>query len=317
MAVHPLLPEPRPADWRALAAAQRGLITFSQLLALGVSEDSICRLLRAGHLVVVHDGVFRVAGVELDWAATALAAVLAPRRRAWLTGMSSLRHQGLRDGIQAPALEVLVEGRALPLLGDTITVHRTVSLPECDKTVVDGIPCVTAARVSVEEARTRSRVELTNLVDRIVGARLAKRSEIHGRAADLRPGRLGCGYLCELTQPGADGLFNSWLERAGANAFRAHGVPEATWNVPIHDRNGTFLRIADAWFAGARIDVELDGPRFHSTPAQLANDRRIDRLAGIDGILVLRYSYTDVVERPRWVASQICAALEARSSLAR
>lgn len=315
MALHPLLPvDPPPAhEWQKLAAAQRGLITFAQLLALGLNRAKILRLLRAGHLTVVHDSVFLVAGAAFDWTTGALAAVLAPHRPAYLAGDAALWHQGLRKGGEAPAYSICVEGRARALLGDDITVHRTLSLPECDHMVVDGIPCLTPARICVDRSLVLDLVELAALIDDIIGARLAKRTQIHARAVALLKGRPRCQALVELTQPGAEGIYNSWLERTGATAMRAGGLPEAQWNVPIHDSHGGFLRLADAWFPAQRINVELDGPRFHRTTAQQANDRRIDRRAGIDGILVLRYGYADVVNRPGWMVAEIRTALEARS----
>ena len=60
-----------------------------------------------------------------------------------------------------------------------------------------------------------------------------------------------------------------------------------------------------------RLIVELDGPRAHSTPAQLASDAKRQEWLESRGYTVIRFTHDDVRHRPDWVATRVRAALAA------
>src|SRR5687768_11877450 len=78
-----------------LFQAQLGIASRAQLLAAGVHRDAIGRELRAGRLVRVHDGVYRLASAtespeQILFAATLAVsdAVVSHRSAAWLHGFA-------------------------------------------------------------------------------------------------------------------------------------------------------------------------------------------------------------------------------------
>src|SRR5690242_9658862 len=86
----------------ALATRAHGVVTRQQLLAVGLSASAIARLVRAGWLIVVHPGVYRVGHVAPSTDAKYLAAVLACGDRALLSGCAAAWWLGVIRGDPPP-----------------------------------------------------------------------------------------------------------------------------------------------------------------------------------------------------------------------
>ena len=78
------------------------------------------------------------------------------------------------------------------------------------------------------------------------------------------------------------------------------------------------------WYEGARgvVDfaepasrtiVEADGRRWHASEQAMVEDRRRDRLAATNGWLVLRVTWSDVVDRPEATVAEIEAVVARRT----
>jgi len=61
-----------------------------------------------------------------------------------------------------------------------------------------------------------------------------------------------------------------------------------------------------------RIAIEVDSVRWHSGLRAIHRDNRRQNLLAARGWLVLCFEWDDIVGRPKWVAQQILAAIEAR-----
>ncbi|MFN8150860.1 MAG: DUF559 domain-containing protein [Solirubrobacterales bacterium] len=64
-------------------------------------------------------------------------------------------------------------------------------------------------------------------------------------------------------------------------------------------------------WAERMLIVELDGPRAHSTPAQLMADAARQKFLESLGYTVVRFTDEDVFGRPGWVMAQTREALAA------
>ena len=135
---------------------------------------------------------------------------------------------------------------------------------------------------------------------------------MYRRAVHLLPGRPRAQRLIDLTEPGADGTFRSWLERHAGSVFRKAGLPEPEWNVAVHDGDGLIGVVDVLW--RPKVIVELEGIRFHSMPSQLGRDRYKLRRLVLSGWIVLPFSWHDLVKRPEAVVDQIRRALATRPS---
>jgi len=106
----------------------------------------------------------------------------------------------------------------------------------------------------------------------------------------------------------------SVLERLFLRLVRAHGLPSPDLQVIRLLEDGGRVRV-DAQYTEARVVVEIDGHAHHASRRQRQRDAERDAALALEGWVVLRFTYDDVVERPTYVARTIRRAL-ARASAA-
>ena len=87
--------------------------------------------------------------------------------------------------------------------------------------------------------------------------------------------------------------------------------------VSRHVRIGPLRRRfeADFYHAGARLDIETDGKRYHNDDAKRRRDLERDAILASVGIQTIRLTYEDVMGRPRWCQRMIADAIRARSGM--
>jgi very-short-patch-repair endonuclease len=68
-------------------------------------------------------------------------------------------------------------------------------------------------------------------------------------------------------------------------------------------------RVRDFYWPDCRLVVEADSFGWHSSPSALNDDRERDVELTLAGYHVLRFTYEQVTERPRYVVDAILAAL--------
>jgi hypothetical protein len=129
-------------------------------------------------------------------------------------------------------------------------------------------------------------------------AELARVPRLPGRAA-----------LLELIDDVRAGV-RSYLEGLGFRAFTAAGLPppQLQYEIPLGYRS---LHVDAAW-PEVKLAVEFDGAAFHSGKDDWQRDLRRDAALAAAGWVVLRFSWTDVTERPRFCAAQVAAAYRQR-----
>ena len=99
----------------------------------------------------------------------------------------------------------------------------------------------------------------------------------------------------------------SYLEYVAKRAvFTEQRCPWLIWQVPI--LAGGRKRIVDIFDSEARIAIELDGREFHDGDALRRADLERDTALGSVGVQVLRFTYEDIVNRPRWCLAMYTAA---------
>ena len=249
-----------------IAAAQHGVISRGQLLALGLSPGGIEHRLRTWRLHRVHRGVYAVGHARLTPHGRFMAAVLACGDGALLSHRSAAFLWNLRAGGTRIEVTVPAAGRTAP---QRVLLHRTRRFHPDDRTIIDGIPITSLARTLVD---------LAAVVDRRRFERAFEEAERIGKldvralseALDRCPNRSGTGVVRALiaesrmpaeTRPG--------LERQFIERIRDAGLPMPACNVPIEGY------VVDAVWPEARLIVELDSFAFHDrTRRSFESDRR-------------------------------------------
>lgn len=128
---------------------------------------------------------------------------------------------------------------------------------------------------------------------------------------DARRHDRGAADLRRLLLTAADGT-EAASERLCTRLLRRHGISGWVSNHPV-TVNGHRYRL-DLAFLDQRLAIELDGWAFHSTPSTFRRDRARQNELLLDGWLVLRFTWHDLVRAPDRVVAEIQAALAARSS---
>lgn len=286
----------RGADARigTLAGRQLGLVTVAQLDELGMSRSGLTRRVRAGRLAHAGHGVYALAGSPPTWERAALAACLAAGPDAALSHLTAAAVWDL-DGSPGQAVHVTVPyGRSVRASRSGVVLHRTHDWPRSDRVVRGRLTVTSVARTLVDVAGVIESERLAAAVDTALCRRLLTPDQLGAAVERLTAGRRGAaGRLRPLIEPWRSGrTLDSVAEGRARRALLAAGLPPP---VVQYEIEGTGARTDFAW-PGRRVVLEIDGFRWHASPAAHARDsERANRLAA-EGWTVLRATPTEMSE---------------------
>jgi hypothetical protein len=294
-----------------LAARSAGIVARSVLLAHGWSESGVKRAVRAGALVPVAAGVYRVRGAPWTREASRHAAVAIAGRGAALARWSAAELLGFAGARPGPH-QVLVphSRRATTSAPDLVTVSRTNRLDPADLTEVNGVAATVPARTLLDLARDvdpARLAELTTEAIRRAGLTLDHLDAVLAR--DRRsPGR--SQLRCAVRLLGDDGhRSRSMVEVTALAALVDAGLPRPEVAYTVRAVDGRILAEVDLAYPAQRLAIEIDGYRWHSSPARKrADEERQNRLV-LAGWTVLRFSAIVVRQTPSVLVEAVSAAL--------
>lgn len=286
----------------ALARAQHGVVTRTQLLGLGLRKGAIRHRVRSGRFCVLHRGVY-LAGPIMPPHGREMAAVLACGSSALLSHHSAASLWGLVAPAGAsPSVDVTVpEGVFRQRSG--VVVRRASRLDESDRTSLRGIPITTPARTLLDLASTSGGRDVERAVARAERERLVDAEELSIQMARYRrrPGIpalravLAVGGGPALTRSEAEARFLSLIRKARLPA------PEANAVVSGYE--------IDFFWRAEGIAVEVDGYRYHSSRPTFEIDRRRATQLAARGVSVIRLSWRQIVDEGVATAVQLGQAL--------
>jgi predicted transcriptional regulator of viral defense system len=146
---------PRDVTLARLAARQHGVVSLTQLQALGLSADAVRKRAASGRLHRVHRGVYAVGQPRLTRHGRWMAAVLACSPDARLSHRDAAFLWDLRADNRASIDVSVPRPSARPKRG--IEVHTSISLTAADVTEHHGIPSTTVARTLLDLAEVLDR----------------------------------------------------------------------------------------------------------------------------------------------------------------
>jgi very-short-patch-repair endonuclease len=118
------------------------------------------------------------------------------------------------------------------------------------------------------------------------------------------PRRSGTRLLkAQLERFGGPVDTRSRLERLVYELCNEHGLPRPSENTVIEGR------VRDFYWPHCRLVVEADSYAWHRSPSALNADRERDVELTLAGYHVLRFTYEQVTQRPKYVVEAIRAAL--------
>lgn len=276
-----------------IAEGQHSLAARRQLLAAGITGDQLDYRIEHGRLIVVHRGVYRLAGVEPSYRQKVMAACLATG------GVASHRCAAalfrLRGFDRYRGVDVTVVGRRAPHIRG-VAVHTVEQLA---RTTIGVIPVTMPAQMLLgvaEDAPGLLEGAISDVLVRNLSglARLVRFVGEFGRS-----GRPGVGALRAGLEPfvAGDEPTESWLEDRVLEAMRAQGVPEPVRQYWLRLPGRRRVRF-DFAHPDQRHLTEADGRLWHTSPGQRRRDREKDQAAAVLGWTVERIGWLDLEERP-------------------
>ena len=192
-----------------------------------------------------------------------------------------------------------------------VRVHQSTDLHRRHVTHIAGLPITNPVRTMFDLASVTEFDELRGIAQKALAARrvtyegLVEILEELGRRG--RPGTTRFRGLIEEVSPGYAAPESVMEERMIA-LLNEGGLPMPTLQMPLPWRSPTKGRV-DFAYEDARVIIECDGRRWHTTMEAFESDRRRDNLAQLNGWRVLRFTWNDLNERPARVLYQISEAL--------
>jgi very-short-patch-repair endonuclease len=305
-----------PVDRRiaAVAAAQYGRMSYSQLLAAGCSEKMVRGRVRSGVLAAEHRGVYRVGppvGIAFAREASALLAIGGASA---LDGRSAAAVHGLLStSPKIVQIVALAPSRPRPRAG--IRICTSERLTSSDIRVRRGLRVISAELALLRLAVDADDHTLELAFDEALGRGLIDRSSIGGVIGRFE-GHPGAPALRRLLDPArGTGATRSRLERRVLEIVRRAGLPDPERNHSI----GAWT--IDLYWEFALFGVEIDSWQWHQGAAAFHRDRRKDLALRELGIDLLRVS-ARTIEDPVRIAARLALtlgdrgrALAARSNL--
>jgi very-short-patch-repair endonuclease len=279
------------------------VISIRQLLAIGISHDSVRARVAAGRLHRVHVGVYAVGHTNLSQRGRWMAAVLAYGYGALLSHGDAAALQGIRKA-GSGRIHVTVDTRAGLGRRDGLVPHRSRIRLE-DRESVDGIPVTSVPRTLLDLAEILDPQGLRRAYEEAARLELLDVRAIE-RLLARSNGRRGVSALRALLDydPGPAAETRSELERLFLNLVRAAGLPLPSVNVLVEG----FL--VDAYWPSARLVVELDGYEYHrGRPAFERDHAKVARLR-LAGYEVLPLTHLQVSAQSAWVSGAVRSLLE-------
>lgn len=289
---------------------QRGLISRTQVLALGHSARTIESRVRSGVWERVQPGVYRHVVVGDHWKQRLLAATLvAPTLVASHRSAAALFGIGFVGG---PAAEVTQPHAAGPRALVGVQLHRSTQWAARQETIRHGIPCTGVERTIMDTAATMGVDATERLAEEAVRRRLTTFGSLatylawHGKQ-----GRTGSGTLRQMLLRRAPraALPLSDFSRRVTQLLNRHGIAEPVLEYRIYDAANRFIMQADLAWPASKKAVELDGLAWHFGREDVERDRRKRARARASGWRIHEVLWSMYAEDPAGLAAQISAFL--------
>lgn len=286
----------RPTALLELFAFQAGAASRRQVLAFGISDRVVQRLLRDGTWRAVSPGVY--ADRPQTWLQLAWTGLLVGGSSAVL-GLAAAAH--LHGFVRAAPSQIAVFTGSRK--------HPNRSDPRFRFIRADrlgfGEPCRTrGAQTVLDLAAELGPDELAALLAEVLGRRLVAGREIL-RLLEATGRHRNRTLLREVLGDVSEGAQSPLEVRYLRDVERAHRLPRAIRQARLGPYRG------DALYEEFGVLVELDGRAFHQGLAG-ATDMDRDNFQQLQGVLTLRFGWRQVAGYPCSVARQVALALNSR-----
>jgi very-short-patch-repair endonuclease len=290
-----------------VASRQHNVFARRQALAMGFTSSTINRRLSAGRWTHEAPSVYGMAGGVRTWQRRLMTAHLDLGPHSVLSHRSAAalhRFPGFGQG--TPELTVPAGAGRSPRW----RVHEG-DIPPADRVRVEQLAATSVVRTVLDLSGGLGRAALLRLVEALLTEGRVELGPLTARAeAHRRPGRRGSAALAALLAELGPGHIPSAsdLEAKLFAVLRAAGLPDPVRQHPLPSR-GAEGRV-DAAYPHVRLLIEADSRRWHARFDDFARDHHRDIEAALLGWRTIRFTWADLVERPRWVRQVVAGFLQ-------
>ena len=283
---------------RLFVAGQHGRVTRAQLRMLGASDRMIASWLDQGYLQRVLPRVYAVGYTATGREADLWAAILYAGPRAMLSHRTAAHWRGLID-YPTRVIEVSTPRKVKSLASIRVYAERHTARERHSRLPVTSIEQTVLDLAAIGNLKLVRRA-LANLD-------YMRQLDVEALQVICRRGRPGSKRLKQALEHHQPQLAhtNGALEDVFLGFCEQHAIPIPDFNVKLHGLS------VDAHWPAAKLVVELDGYRNHSSAAQLHRDRRNDLALRRHGLTVRRYDWAllDDDDHGRAIRDEILAEL--------
>jgi len=293
-----------------LAERQHSLIGREQALAHGMTIRQIEGHLRAGRWRIAARAVYAVAGSVRSWEQQLLAAVLAAGLGAAASRRSAAALWRL-PGFSPGPIEV-TQGRELSVRTPATRVHDSNFLPPHQIRVVNGIPTVSMERTVLDLCGSEHPKRAERALDNALAMELTTVRKLGLMLAETgRRGRPGTALTRQLLAVRSIDYIPpaSALEALVVAVLEAYGIEQPERQGQIGGTTAPIGRV-DFVFRAARLVVEADSRRHHSSWLDVEADRRRDLLLAAAGWTIVRVNWHQLVQEPELFIAAVRAHLQ-------
>jgi hypothetical protein len=285
-----------------LAARQWGVVSVSQLRALGLERSAVTRREQAGRLHRLYRGVYAVGHARLSREGRWLAAVLACGPGAVLSHRTAAAHWGL---LQSELARIDVTAQRSRRGAPPLRLHWSRSLDAPDTTNHHGIPITSISRTLLDLAAIVGPDRLERALAQAERLRLYDHDAIRD-VIDRNNGHRGRTRLAQATAHEPK-LTRSDAEARFLGLPREAGVSEPLTNFILTAPDHPRLEV-DFYWPQHRLIVEIDGWETHRTKAAFEADRQRDAALTAAGHRVLRFTWRTIAHEGVTVIRRLEAA---------
>jgi very-short-patch-repair endonuclease len=285
-------------------ARNDGLATRAQIRSLGVTDRMVHRRICDGLLIRINGRVLALPGTAADLPTRTRAAVLAlPRAVPTGPAAAHLLGAGPWEGLDLGDEPWLIHPRSRGVDA------RFVSHPGVRTVRAQGLAVAHPRTVVVDLIRMWPRDRARTVAERALQLRTVTLEDLSRSHAALGR-RAGNAQLADVIRTLADGT-RSEGERRLAGLLREAGF--VGWIANHGVAAGARWYEIDIAFPQERLALEVDGRAFHSDSTAFQRDRRRQNDLVAAGWTVLRFTWSDITDRPEETLGRIARALDALS----
>jgi very-short-patch-repair endonuclease len=292
------------AELESLAVIQGGVVTRRQVLAAGVTDRQISYRIRTGRWSRVATGGYRA--IDMSGRKNLLRAATTMLPECVASHFSAAALHGLAH-VDTRTVSVTVHSRTTHVFPG-VRVLRAHDLAPQHCCTVDGISTTSVARTIVDLAAVVHHQRLRATIDDAIASRKTTAPEIEAVLGDVaRRGKPGVRVLrAELENWIGGSTDETVLEGAGNRLLANAGIEgwETQYSIPWSP-NKRF----DVALPKSQVAIEWDSRRWHAQGQALEADRERDAAVQAHGWRILRFTWSDVHDRPGYVIDTIRAVL--------